>query len=151
MPRIHPQPLLLLGQKNKRKWYSQATCGMNISTQPRSPPQIPEDNMLICTSASGMLENSDFCLSKSHLSMQISICVAFFLADLVVRAIKSNSTPGRIYVSEMHGYNSTWLEQSVFCILFVDCNMAIKIYKKYTMGGNKWDMLPKIVWQQVLI
>lgn len=49
-----------------------------------------------------MLENPDFYLSKSHLSMQISICVAFFVADLVVRAIKSNSTPGRIYVSEMH-------------------------------------------------
>lgn len=123
---------------------------MNISTQPCSPPQIPEDAMLICTLTSGMLENPDFYLSKSHLSMQISTCVAFFLADLVVCAIKSNSTPDRIHVSEMHGYTFPWLEQSVFCILFVDCNMAIKIHKKHTLGGNKWDVLPKIVWQQDL-
>lgn len=42
----------------------------------------------------------------------------------------------------MYGYNSTWLELSIFA--FVDCKKTIKIYRKYTMDGNKQDVLPKL-------
>lgn len=33
--------------------------------------------------------------------------------------------------------------------MVVDCDTAIKIYQKYTMGGSKWDVLRKVVWKQV--
>lgn len=42
----------------------------------------------------------------------------------------------------MYGYNFTWLELSIFT--FIGCYKTIKIFKKYTMDGNKEDVLAKL-------